>query len=362
MKKFNKKALSLFLALMMTVSLASGAAVTAAAADTALTIYTQTGASGTPTAVKTYSDAQLKALAQEGLCGYQFYKNDTWQAVVATQYVTLDTLLDDAGVAFTPGCSLAATASDGFSQTASYETLQAHKYYFENAENALEVPAAVALKHGSGSLADGTLEKIGETATDTGSYRFVYGTTAELYAGTTAAGKRLVSKVTSLTVITPVTLSDVPGNAWYATYVNDLVNAGIIGGYDDGTFRPDATVSYGMALKLIMLAAKYSAQAPTDSNWASGYLAKALADGLLPASVDLDAPITRLEIARLAAKALKLTTTLTASPFTDTSDPAVLALSEAGIVQGGGDGKYHPGDYIDRASISAIIWRINNLK
>ncbi len=32
---------------------------------------------------------------------------------------------------------------------------------------------------------------------------------------------------------------DVPDSAWYASSVNSLYEAGLIGGYDDGTFRPE---------------------------------------------------------------------------------------------------------------------------
>ena len=50
---------------------------------------------------------------------------------------------------------------------------------------------------------------------------------------------------------------------WAATYVDFLYNADITTGYSDGTFKPDNQVTYGAALKLIMLAAGYSEQAPT---------------------------------------------------------------------------------------------------
>ena len=54
----------------------------------------------------------------------------------------------------------------------------------------------------------------------------------------------------------------------------------------------------------------------------SGYLAKAQADGLvIRQSLNLNEPITRLQVAQIAAKAMKLSTTDLSSkkPFTDTS-------------------------------------------
>ncbi len=51
--------------------------------------------------------------------------------------------------------------------------------------------------------------------------------------------------------------------------------------FEDGTFRPDGEVTYGQALKMIMMAAGYPEQAATTKHWASGYVAKAMSDGLL---------------------------------------------------------------------------------
>ena len=122
----------------------------------------------------------------------------------------------------------------------------------------------------------------------------------------------------------------------------------------------DSVSSYGEALKLIMLAAGYPVQAPTGAHWASGYLTKALADGLLPASVDLSATITRLEVAQIAARAMKLSPVTTITPFPDTSDPYAAALYQADIMTGS-DSLFKPGDSITRAEISAVIWRIQKL-
>ena len=50
----------------------------------------------------------------------------------------------------------------------------------------------------------------------------------------------------------------------------------------------------------------------------------------------LNGPITRLQIAQIAAKALKLPTSGLPSkkPFTDTNDVYVQALNAAGIIEG----------------------------
>ena len=69
--------------------------------------------------------------------------------------------------------------------------------------------------------------------------------------------------------------SDISSSTWCYKYVLELSDADVIDGYSDGTFKPDNQVTYGAALKLIMLAAGYTEQAPVNSNVFSGYLARA---------------------------------------------------------------------------------------
>ena len=159
--------------------------------------------------------------------------------------------------------------------------------------------------------------------------------------------------------------SDVSPSAWYYQYVVEMCDAGVINGFSNGTFQPNSNVTYGQALKLIMLAAGYPAQEKTGTHWASGYLTKAKNDKLISGTVDLDAPITRLAVAQLAAKAMKLGTSGLSSvkPFTDTSDVYVQALSAAGIVDGffsGGTSTYRPSNTLTRGQAATIVWRMKN--
>ena len=157
--------------------------------------------------------------------------------------------------------------------------------------------------------------------------------------------------------------SDISSSTWCYKYVLELSDADVIDGYSDGTFKPDDQVTYGAALKLITLAAGYTEQAPVNSNVFSGYLARAQADGLVSGSVDLDAPITRLAVSQIAAKAMGLSINNLSSvrPFTDTSDPYVQALNAAGIVEGyfdNGTSTFKPYNTLTRGQISAIVWRM----
>jgi GH25 family lysozyme M1 (1,4-beta-N-acetylmuramidase) len=158
--------------------------------------------------------------------------------------------------------------------------------------------------------------------------------------------------------------SDVASGAWYYTYVTDLTASGVVGGYPDGSFRPDSATTAGEALKLVLLAAGADRQEPTGTHWASGYLDYAVKKGYVASGdiTDLNAEISRALIAKIAAKALDVKAAGT-SPFADTDDVCATALYECGIITGSrnaaGEKVYLPDDGIKRSEISAIIWRIN---
>ena len=158
--------------------------------------------------------------------------------------------------------------------------------------------------------------------------------------------------------------TDVRSDDWFYSYVAELSAAGVVSGYPDGTFRPAGTVTYGEALKLVLLAAGYKEQAPANGHWAGGYLAQAQTQGLLGPVADLNAPIDRLTIAQLTAKALKLPAPAHGSAFSDTADEAVRSLQEAKIVEGSlnaaGQRLYKPADSITRAELTTIVRRIGS--
>lgn len=166
----------------------------------------------------------------------------------------------------------------------------------------------------------------------------------------------------SQTVELTLGFADVASDAWYYTCVTDLASAGIMTGVGGGQFAPEGTLTWGEAMKLLMLTCGYEAQEPTDAHWASGYMDKAAADGLIAAGTDPDAVISRLEFCQTAVRTLNAETTLTASPFPDTDDPAALAMYELGIFNGMDDGSFMPEGSLTRSQISAVIWRIMNLE
>lgn len=168
------------------------------------------------------------------------------------------------------------------------------------------------------------------------------------------------------TVSRIITYSDVASGNWYYKYVTELSDAGVINGMPDGSYAGNRNVTYGEALKLILLATGYPEQPKqAGKHWAAGYLEMAQTYGFLSAGqINLDSPISRQAVASLAANAMRLRSYPSMSPFADTSDPSVLKLYEAGIVEGsyGSNGAmyYYPSNTITRAEVATIVWRIYN--
>ena len=187
------------------------------------------------------------------------------------------------------------------------------------------------------------------------------------YVALNSSGTAMAMGQFSIGVVSSVKkFRDVATTTWCYKYVTELSSANIISGYSNGSFQEKNTITYGAALKLIMLAAGYGEQAPTvKGSTFSGYLAKAKADGLVTGNPKLNGSITRLQIAQIASKALKLSTANLSNkkPFTDTNDVYVQALNAAGIIEGyfsNGTSTYKPNSTLTRGQVSAIVWRMRN--
>ena len=238
----------------------------------------------------------------------------------------------------------------------------------------LELPASKAGVLYSGSYAADvtTAYSYGDGTGSMSQLRFIpnsgfTGSVSIPYVALNSSGTAIGSGVVSIGVVDSVKkFTDISTSTWCYKYVTELAGANVISGYSNGTFQEKNTITYGAALKLIMLAAGYGEQVPTvKGSTFSGYLAKAKADGLVSGNPKLNGPITRLQIAQIAAKALKLSTAGLPSkkPFTDTNDVYVQALNAAGIIEGyfsNGTSTYKPNNTLTRGQVSAIVWRMKN--
>ena len=341
-----KKCVSLLLALTLVCSLLTGLSAQAADEETALTIYTQTGEFGPKTAVKSYTADELKALAEtkEDGYGYQYFKNGA-QAVVATEYVTLDVLLADAGVTFAEGNTLHFTCGDGeYTKFApSYKDINEGKYFF-NDETSVEVPAAIAISWGAGALADGTVADIAKTAKESG-LRFVCGTTEADYKAEKAAGKRMPSGVMAISVATEsVSYTDIAAKAWYRDAVTYCSDNGIVNGIGGGKFAPAAQMN--MASLATML---YRVAGNTTDNsgekWYSKQQAWSAENGIIAAeSFDAAANVNRAAFVTMFYKTLALDSKYDTA-VTDEMRKAVETATDYAA--------------IDAADLDAIAWAVS---
>ena len=158
---------------------------------------------------------------------------------------------------------------------------------------------------------------------------------------------------------TPAALfSDVTEANWHYEFVKAMVDAGIVGGYPDGSFKPGDSVTWGAALKMVLAYTNHEDAAPVEGgSWASGYIALAKSEGLIDAEAEIDhnAAITRVEMCQLLAKALKIEASEKESTFPDTTDGYVVALAELGVIGGNPDGTFAPDGELTRAALCKIL-------
>ena len=186
----------------------SDAGVPGAADTVAITVYEKTG-DGEAEAVKAFTIADLDALLQVNENGYN-YTNGSG-VIVATEYVELAALIEEAGIELANDDTVTAAASDGFGYSATVSYMAEHGYYFDGeAESA--VPAVIAVKWGDSAA----------EAYYSGNLRSLMGTTA---TGADGQGRRLVSNVVSVTV-------EHPAPAVTVTLSDDYKTAKLENGYD----------------------------------------------------------------------------------------------------------------------------------
>ncbi len=156
--------------------------------------------------------------------------------------------------------------------------------------------------------------------------------------------------------------TDVPKDKWYYNNVKTLVRDGTVSGMTATTFEPNGNLTWGQALKLIAIGVYQWERERETAHWASGWLRLAKINKWVDGDVDLDSKITRLELCHVAARAKNLTEQPKTNPFTDTSDPDVLALNKAGVISGMTATTFEPNGLLTRAQISKIICALRDAK
>lgn len=169
---------------------------------------------------------------------------------------------------------------------------------------------------------------------------------------------------------------DVQGH-WAQSTIEKAIALGIAKGYEDGSFRPNAVINraefavlIGRTLKLQSSTATIKFNDNTDiPNWAQEYVTRAVAAGLVGGYEDqtfrASNEITRAELAVIIARAAKLETKEDAVLSFDDADQfpswarkEAAAAIEAGLIQGKGKNKFDPNASATRAEALTLILRL----
>jgi hypothetical protein len=159
---------------------------------------------------------------------------------------------------------------------------------------------------------------------------------------------------------------------WAKANIEKLLELGAVGGYPDGTLRPDFTVTRAEFATVLVKASKLEARqgkvfADTVGHWAKDAVATASAWGIISGYSDdefgPDDPVTREQMAVMVAKALKLSPADEVLSFSDSADisawaeDALAAVVKEGIMSGYPDNTFQPQRYATRAEAFTLIVR-----
>lgn len=153
---------------------------------------------------------------------------------------------------------------------------------------------------------------------------------------------------------------------------NKEYDAPYITGYEDNTFHPNAEITRAEATTAIVRAIGLDSQNSKDAkypdisvHWADGYISaatnKKIVNGYEDGSFRPDMSISRAEFAKIIAKMLGGTAKNDKAEFTDAvghwAESYIALLTEKGIINGYTDGTFRPDMPITRAEAVAIINR-----
>lgn len=161
---------------------------------------------------------------------------------------------------------------------------------------------------------------------------------------------------------------DIKESHWAYKFVLELCNKDIINGLPNGNFEPDGKVSREQVAKMIVMAKKLPYEgkqtnfADSQSSWANSYIAAAVEASILTGYPDKSFkpanPITRAEAATVITKAFGFKAS-GQSNFIDTKDhwaeKAIDALNNLGIINGYSDNSFKPNNPISRAEFSKML-------
>jgi hypothetical protein len=175
-------------------------------------------------------------------------------------------------------------------------------------------------------------------------------------------------------------LNDIPGH-WAEKYILRLVSLGVVGGYEDGSYRPEAGITRQEFAKMVVLAAGLEADAEPEltfadageiAGWARGYVSAAVNAGIITGVGDNRfAPadsVTRAQAATMIIRALGIEASGTPEAFADGDAIPEWALSsiqaavEKAIIDGFEDNTFRPDLNATRAQAAKMLSRLTEVR
>ncbi len=165
------------------------------------------------------------------------------------------------------------------------------------------------------------------------------------------------------------------GDHWSREHVQALSDAGIINGFPDGSFKPEASVTRAETIKMIVVLVGASLEVEAgdafgdvnSTDWFAPYVNAGVANGYIfgneAGNFNPNDNITREDVCVILYRALKLDGDASEADFTDSEEissyakEAVAKLVAAGIVQGDDNGAFNPGKAITRGEIATLLSR-----
>lgn len=162
---------------------------------------------------------------------------------------------------------------------------------------------------------------------------------------------------------------DIRGH-WAQKNITSLVNRSIVSGYGDYTFRPNRSITRSEAIALIAKA--FSLKDTTSVNfedlsskhWAYSYIRQGVEAGIIAGYEDgtfrPDQAITRAEMTVMIAKALNLKGTQGSTPFIDINPnnwatPFIHEMKAKGYIAGYANGTFQPNGKATRAEYVTVL-------
>lgn len=176
--------------------------------------------------------------------------------------------------------------------------------------------------------------------------------------------------------------SDVPEEHWAYEYISELTSRGIINGYDDGSFRPDANVTRAEFVTILCRAAGADATVSTSDtdiafsdvtpgDWYYEYAIWAAGTGITNGTSETEfSPNENILRQDICVMLDRYSTNIAASPLapaesagafaddgeiSDYAKDSVYKLKSAGIVSGTGDNRFKPQTGATRAETAKMV-------